>query len=202
MTITTNSGAAGPMAPVPVRMSDEDWNTAHQLLFTYPPQDTVDVQRMYAAQRVFMEAARLRSVEARPGYHEEVITKALAGMAAERDGAYRERARLVAALCTMFGDQAALSETSDASGYGLAVIQSEVSGQMSWHIAERDFDVFPAIVRRFPEPPQWDGHTASQKYDRLWALAMFEAGWRWFHAERNPEAHLEYEIPADAERPF
>ncbi|MEV7389595.1 hypothetical protein [Streptomyces sp. NPDC091215] len=87
---------------------------------------------------------------------------------AERDGAYRERAHLVALLAALY--PAHIGYTDPAAINWLVVTIETPTGQMSWHIAERDRDLFEH-VRLVPSVHNvWDGHSTEEKYARLRAL--------------------------------
>ena len=86
----------------------------------------------------------------------------------ERDGAYRERARLVAFLAAQY--DAHIGYTDPNATDWLVVTIETPTGQTSWHIAERDRDLFEH-VRLVPSTHNvWDGHTTDEKYIRLAAL--------------------------------
>lgn len=54
------------------------------------------------------------------------------------------------------------------------------AGQLSWHVAAADVELFPPLPRA-PRCP-WDGHGTGEKYARLALLAAAEragaGGWR------------------------
>jgi len=88
---------------------------------------------------------------------------------AERDGAYRERAHLVALLAAMT-DGAVIAPASDVDEPGWQIAYLRLGGwQASWHIAPRDAELFARVERVEPDDPraQWDGHTTDQKYTRI-----------------------------------
>jgi len=87
---------------------------------------------------------------------------------AERDGAYRERAHLVAHLAAALG--AVVAPASDVEEPGWQIVYLKLGGhQASWHIAPRDADLFEPIEHVSVDDPraQWDGHTTDQKYARI-----------------------------------
>ncbi|MFR9796163.1 hypothetical protein ACL02U_09705 [Streptomyces sp. MS06] len=94
---------------------------------------------------------------------------------AERDGAYRERAQLIAWLAALHPDHAVLApalDIDDEDGWHLLFLT--VAGrQLSWHIAPRDVELFQHVQRVDPADPraQWDGHTTAEKYQRIAALS-------------------------------
>lgn len=89
-------------------------------------------------------------------------------LTAERDGAYRERAHLVAHLASLYPSHIG---PNDPTTPDWAVLTLETpTGQMSWHIAPDDIGLFEHVPTTTNEPA-WDGHTTEQKYERLRALA-------------------------------
>lgn len=97
---------------------------------------------------------------------------------AERDGAYRERAQLLAWLATLHAPNAVLApalDIDDEDGWHLLFLT--VAGrQMSWHIAPRDMDLLTHVERVDVADPraQWDGHTTDEKYQRIRTLPWGE----------------------------
>lgn len=89
----------------------------------------------------------------------------------ERDGAYRERAQLLAWLATLHGPHAVLVpaiDIDDEDGWHLLFLT--VAGrQMSWHISPRDTELFKHVelVDVGDARAQWDGHTTGEKYQRI-----------------------------------
>ena len=81
---------------------------------------------------------------------------------AERDKAYRERAALVAYLSAVY-PSVMLTDSADPDWP--IVFVSTPSGQMSWHIAATDTDLFQHVPAT--TCPTWDGHTTDEKYQRL-----------------------------------
>lgn len=89
----------------------------------------------------------------------------------ERDGAYRERAQLLAWLAALHSTSTVItpaSDVTDEDGWHLLYL---VAGgwQMSWHIHPRDVDLFRhvTVVDRSDARAQWDGHGTEQKYQRI-----------------------------------
>jgi hypothetical protein len=111
--------------------------------------EDTESQRQLAAAREALASATIRATRA------EV----------ERDGAYRERAHLVALLAALHPSH--IGYTDPAAIDWLVVTIETPTGQMSWHIAERDRDLFEH-VRLVPAVHNvWDGHTTEEKYARL-----------------------------------
>ncbi|WP_445524765.1 hypothetical protein [Streptomyces cyslabdanicus] len=91
--------------------------------------------------------------------------------ATERDGAYRERAQLLAWLAALHPALAVITpaaDVTDEDGWHLLYL---VAGgwQMSWHIHPRDLPLFKhvTVVEPSDERAQWDGHGTEQKYQRM-----------------------------------
>jgi hypothetical protein len=91
--------------------------------------------------------------------------------AAELAAAYRERARLISHLAHVYP---AVICANDPATPGYPVIYFSTSaGQLSWHLAEADLDLFdhvPVVAAGDPAAPVWDGHGIAEKYARLQAL--------------------------------
>ncbi|WP_199818666.1 hypothetical protein [Streptomyces leeuwenhoekii] len=88
---------------------------------------------------------------------------------AERDGAYRERAHLVALLAALT-DDAVITYAPDIDEPGWQIIYLTIGGrQCSWHIAPRDADLFPHVERvgALDVRALWDGHTTAEKYAHI-----------------------------------
>ncbi len=87
----------------------------------------------------------------------------------ERDGAYRERAHLVALLATMTTG-AVIAPAGDVDEPGWQIAYLKIGGrQCSWHIAPRDADLFEHLKHVPADDPraQWDGRTTDDKYARI-----------------------------------
>jgi len=98
-----------------------------------------------------------------------VVSSPLAAVEAERDGAYRERAHLVALLAAMT-DGAVIAPAPDVDEPGWQIAYLKIGGrQASWHISPRDADLFEQVEHVTADHPraQWDGHTTDDKYARI-----------------------------------
>lgn len=89
----------------------------------------------------------------------------------ERDGAYGERAQLLAWLASLHPSTTVITtaaDVTDEDGWQLLYL---VAGgwQMSWHIAPRDTALFKYVTAVEPsdERAKWDGHDTEQKYERI-----------------------------------
>lgn len=90
----------------------------------------------------------------------------IAALERQKDGAYTERNRLVAALAWMaiaFGWRAGVSPDTTQDGWDLVFIKTP-NGQLSWHIPSSEADLFDGLP---PYLGEWDGHTSQEKYERL-----------------------------------
>lgn len=108
----------------------------------------------------------------------ERLTKKIEAVEAERDGAYRERAHLVALLAALT-DNAVISYARDVDEPGWQIVYLQLGGhQASWHISPRDAELFAHVERVDVEDPraQWDGHTTEAKYERIasWTADLAE----------------------------
>lgn len=110
-------------------------------------------------------------------YHEQVQRQlaeaqaALAAVEAERDGAYRERAQLLAWLAAQH--PAVLAPAPDVDDAGWQILYLTAAGQqLTWHIHPRDADLYRHVEQVPTDDPraQWDGHTTPEKYQRIAAL--------------------------------
>lgn len=87
------------------------------------------------------------------------------------DDVYRERACLVAYLATLFPAR----WWSDPAQPDWPIVYLETpAGQLSWHIAACDVELFPALPTVTGRNP-WDGHDTDEKYRRLACLSLWEA---------------------------
>ncbi|MFE2600146.1 hypothetical protein ACFXCZ_27265 [Streptomyces sp. NPDC059396] len=96
------------------------------------------------------------------------LTAAVARAEEERDGAYRERAHLVAWLASAYESLRVPAPDTDEPGWQIIYLYAG-PWQMSWHIAPRDADLVKDIPTGIDGDPraQWDGHTTDQKYRRI-----------------------------------
>ncbi|XUM01254.1 hypothetical protein ACQ86F_31740 [Streptomyces venezuelae ATCC 10712] len=92
----------------------------------------------------------------------------------ERDGAYRERARLVALVAGGLAEQAVVAPALDIDEPGWQILYATIHGrQCSWHYAPRDADFIEHLEHVPADDPraQWDGHTTEAKYEHIDYLA-------------------------------
>ncbi len=88
----------------------------------------------------------------------------------ERDGAYRERAQLLAWLAALHPSTTVITTAPDIDEDGWQLLYLVAGGwQMSWHISPRDADLFRHVTAVEPSDAraQWDGHGTEQKYERI-----------------------------------
>jgi hypothetical protein len=106
-----------------------------------------------------------------------VVQPELERIAAERDGAYRERAQLLAELAARYPAVLAPAPDVDEPGWTLLYLTLP-TGQASWHVHPRDRDLFGHVELVGPGDPraQWDGHTTEEKYARIAALVEASSG--------------------------
>ncbi|MCF3101457.1 hypothetical protein IPZ58_07665 [Streptomyces roseoverticillatus] len=100
--------------------------------------------------------------------YEECLRQQLAAAETERDAVYRERARLIAHLAALHPSH--IGHTDPNAPEWAVVIVESPAGQLSWHIAERDMDLFAHVQPTNRICRGWDGHTVNKKYERMQAL--------------------------------
>lgn len=98
----------------------------------------------------------------------QVVIPALDQLADERDGAYRERAQLLAEFATRYEAYLAYTDP-DVPTWPVLTVETP-TGQMCWHINPADLDLFGHVSWVDPVAIGWDGHTTEEKYQRLAAL--------------------------------
>jgi hypothetical protein len=93
-------------------------------------------------------------------------------LTAERDGAYRERAQLLALLARHYPAVITGAPDVDEPGWTLLVLDLP-TGQAAWHQHPRDISFFNHVPDVPADDPrvQWDGHTTEEKYRRIAELA-------------------------------
>ncbi|MFF9043306.1 hypothetical protein [Streptomyces parvulus] len=99
----------------------------------------------------------------------ETLRKRAEDAEAERDGAYRERAHLVALLAAMT-DGAVIAPAPDVEEPGWQIAYLTIGGrQASWHISPRDGALFADVEHVPGDDPRarWDGHSTDDKYARI-----------------------------------
>ena len=111
---------------------------------------------------------------ARAEHEASTLRARLAAVTVQKDGAYRERDRLVALVAHMargFGWNAGLGRHVDKLGeppweddWRNIVFIDMPAGQVSWHVHDSEMHLFEGLP---PYPDPWDGHTTAEKYDRV-----------------------------------
>ncbi|MEU6756951.1 hypothetical protein [Streptomyces sp. NPDC046685] len=86
----------------------------------------------------------------------------------ERDRAYRERAYLVAHLAALYPSHIGYTDP-DTPDWAVVTIEAP-GGQMTWHVAPNDMDLFGHVTPTNRICRGWDGHTTDEKYERLRSL--------------------------------
>lgn len=97
----------------------------------------------------------------------------------QRDGAYRERAQLLAWLAALHPAVRTLAPDTTEPGWQILYLNPTTGGQMSWHIAPRDIELFDHVeyvpAGAGDQRAMWDGHTTEAKYERIADLTRFLA---------------------------
>ncbi|MFE5871629.1 hypothetical protein ACFQ6V_23695 [Streptomyces roseifaciens] len=97
--------------------------------------------------------------------YEEQLRQQLTAVEAERDAVYRERAHLIAHLAALHPSHIGYTDPN-APDWAVVIIEAP-TGQLSWHIAERDLPLFEHVEPTNRICRGWDGHTTEEKYERL-----------------------------------
>lgn len=114
------------------------------------------------------------------------VAKAMINMVTERSTAqersvayehisnalYTERGRLVAFLASVYPSR--IGPDPDDPPWFVVTIDTP-TGQMCWHVSDvdrMDRHLFDHIRPAVPADPPWDGHTTSEKYERLAELIL------------------------------
>ena len=84
---------------------------------------------------------------------------------ANADNVYRERAALVAHLAAVYPSVIAYNDPSEPDWPVIYVDTPQ--GQLSWHLAKDDLDLFAHVPVVEPDAVAWDGHDTPTKYQRL-----------------------------------
>jgi hypothetical protein len=116
----------------------------------------------------------------------------LATAQAELRNVYRERAHLVAHFAALYPSVVAYSDPSTPN-WPVVTVQT-VAGQMCWHIAPDDTELFDLLGD--DDAPVWDGHSTDEKYQRLRFLTEMVA-----LAPQTPEQAPQAPAPAPEPAP-
>lgn len=93
----------------------------------------------------------------------------------EKDNAYSERNKVVAALSKIFPAWLETHPAEDkewAEHWRTIVFIDSPVGQLSWHIHFSEVEIFNHLNHR--EGNSWDGHTTEEKYERLANLHVLQ----------------------------
>ncbi|MEV5140351.1 hypothetical protein AB0K71_05920 [Streptomyces syringium] len=137
-----------------------------------PVRTAADLRGQYAAAldqcRVLVPEQQADAVLAVRDHQMEQLRQQLAAVEAERDAVYRERAHLIAHLAALHPSHIGHTDPN-APDWAVVIIETP-SGQLSWHIAERDLDLVEHVMPTNRICRGWDGHTTDEKYERIRAL--------------------------------
>ncbi|MEU6535551.1 hypothetical protein [Streptomyces sp. NPDC047000] len=125
---------------------------------------------LVAGLRQAQTLAAARAEAARWKRHADDFAREAEDREKERDGAYRERAQLLAWLTALHPATSVITASPDVDEDGWQLLYLVAGGwQMSWHIHPRDADLFRhvTVVDVTDPQAQWDGHGTVQKYERI-----------------------------------
>jgi hypothetical protein len=101
------------------------------------------------------------------------LTKQCNDLEAQKNGAYSERNKLVAALTKIYEFESSIEDHVMAEGqewddeWRKVVYINLPSGQASWHIHVSEEPMFAHLQSK---GTKWDGHTTEEKYERVAAI--------------------------------
>lgn len=147
---------------------DPAWGAKARLLPTDHPLHPGDTAAEQGAPTDWQAVARQREQELK------TVGEARHQAEQERDGAYRERARLVALIAGGLAEQVVVAPAPDVDEPGWQVLYATLHGcQCSWHFAPNDADLIEYFEHVPADDPraQWDGHTTEAKYNHIDYLA-------------------------------
>jgi hypothetical protein len=125
------------------RLADRDWINAHM------------------DELIGVDLACTCPVDGLPCHRDVLLTRA-----AER-ALYRERAHLLAWDAAIFPAELRIDPAGPPLAAAVLYLDTP-SGQVSWHIAANDLDLFGHVQRTDPNSPDpWDRHTTEEKYQRI-----------------------------------
>jgi len=81
---------------------------------------------------------------------------------------YTERSYLVAYLAVKYPAVMSYNDPNEPD-WPVIYIESP-EGQLSWHIAPHDVEIFSHVKKVEPEEITWDGHSTELKYERILRL--------------------------------
>jgi hypothetical protein len=96
---------------------------------------------------------------------EAVLLERAASLAAI-SAVYRERAQFIALLTRSY--PSCWGYDADTPGWRVVYVQSP-AGELSWHISPADWELFSHVPH--DERHVWDGHSTSEKYERMRRIA-------------------------------
>ena len=154
----------------------QEWNTFKDRMKPGLRNNFEAAALAYMSEQAFEEyEQRLAEADRRVGEMEgryDRLTLDVKRLADEKDTAYGERDRLVAALSKLFVShlcQHPAEDTTWEDGWQTIVCVHLPAGQATWHIHDSELSWFGHLSQR---PSHWDGHDTEEKYGRLGELTV------------------------------
>lgn len=147
-----------------IRLRNRQWREAEQRAEAASRLGTQYMAAAELAEAELQRYAEVDSADAAAGSYAHRAEQA----EAERDGAYRERAHLLALLAALH--PSVIAPAPDVNEDGWQILYLQIGGkQASWHIAPRDAELYAHVehVAADDRRAQWDGHTTEQKYTHI-----------------------------------
>jgi hypothetical protein len=123
------------------------------------------------------------------GFQRQIVAH-IAKLEKQKNQAYSERDRMVAAISAVYPSHLQRHPEEDAEwedDWRWIVVVKLPTGQATWHIHNSELKWFDHLDRVQVTP--WDGHTVEEKYARLHAATIGEGrGMRWRSRKPSPKS--------------
>lgn len=138
-----------------------------------------DFEKRYISRAAYdaltAEVARLTGLLHAANVRKDALEGRVAGLEAEKDGAYSERDKLVSVLSKVYPASLERHQPENdnwENDWRWVVFVDTPTGQVSWHIHDSELPMFSHLRRNAGRV--WDGHTTDEKYNRLARITPLE----------------------------